>query len=382
MTSPVALELARKMIGVAGSRFRIPTPALVVDMDRLEANVAAMAARAARAGVTLRPHAKTHKSAFIAALQKRHGAVGACCAKVGEAEALHAEGVRGILVTSPVATEALALRCVDLARSDPDFMVTVDHSQGVEHLKAAAEQAGVTVNLVVDVDVGLGRTGVASVADAVVLATAISASPMLRFKGVQGYGGHWQHMKGAADRLAAIRSGMTRLAEVVEQLRSAGLTCEIITGGGTGSFEADVEIGLLSELQPGSYVFMDNQYVDALAGDPDGAFATALTVQTQIISNNAPKWLTTDAGLKAFATDGPFPRPVTQAFAAQTYAYFGDEHGRLSRPADPDLCRHGVRLEVTAPHCDPTVDRYTHYHLVRGDVLVGIARIDAAGCSQ
>ena len=376
-----AERFAHDLIGQPGSRWRLPTPALVVDLDALGANIAKLAARAKTAGVALRPHAKTHKSAFIAGKQIAAGAVGVCCAKVSEAEALAAAGVRGILVTSPIAADETAERCAALAGQDPDFAVTIDHMVGVEALQTAAQRQGVTVQVVIDVDVGLGRTGVADAASAVELALWITADANLNLKGVQGYGGAWQHMVGADKRFAAARAGMARLTEVVEALRADGHVCPLVTGGGTGTCAADVNLGVLNELQCGSYIFMDRQYADALAEDPDGAFQTSLFVQSQVISANAERWVTLDAGLKAFATDGPVPKPANPPFADQVYFYFGDEHGGLMRAEGQDIA-HGARVELMVPHCDPTVDRYSWMHMVRGDVLVAIEPIEAARRSQ
>ena len=376
-----AEKFALSLIGQQGSRWRLPTPALVVDLDRLEANIARMAARTKAAGLALRPHAKTHKSSFIAKAQIAAGASGACCAKPGEAEALAAAGVRGLLITSPIASEDVAERCAALTALDPDLMVTVDNAIGAHALQAACAAAATAIGVVIDVDVGMGRTGVASVAAAVALADVIAGCPDLRLRGVQGYGGSWQHLEGAEVRLAAVQAGMPRLTAAVESLRAKGHACPLVTGGGTGTVTADIATGVLTELQCGSYVFMDNQYADALGADDDGAFATSLMVQSRVISANAKAWVTIDAGLKAFATDGPPPRPLTAPFAGAAYFYFGDEHGGLPRPDGAPVTL-GERVELMVPHCDPTVDRYGAYHLVRGDVLVDIVPIEAARQSR
>jgi D-serine deaminase-like pyridoxal phosphate-dependent protein len=376
-----AEQFAQSLIGQQGSRWRLPTPALVVDLDRLEANIARQAGRAKAAGLALRPHAKTHKSAYVAKAQIAAGAVGACCAKPGEAEALATAGVTGLLITSPIASADVAARCAALTQLDPGLMVVIDHPDGVRFLQAACEDAGASLGVLIDVDVGMGRTGVADPAAAVVLADAIAGSARLRFDGLQGYGGSWQHMPGAEARLAAVQAGMARLSGIVDAVRGCGHACPLITGGGTGTVAADTTTGVLTELQCGSYVFMDNQYVDALGDDDDGAFATSLVVQSRVISANAQAWVTIDAGLKAFATDGPPPRPMTAPFVGQAYFYFGDEHGGLPRPASGPVSL-GDRVELTAPHCDPTVDRYSAYHLVRGDTLVGIEPIQAARQSR
>ncbi len=376
-----AETFAQSLIGQQGSRWQLPTPALVVDLDKLEANIARMAARTRAAGLALRPHAKTHKSAFVAKAQIAAGASGACCAKPGEAEALAAAGVRGLLITSPIASEDVAERCAALTALDPDLMVNVDNPIGARALQAACAAAKTTIGVVIDVDVGMGRTGVASVEAAVELADIVASGSDLRLCGVQGYGGSWQHMEGAETRLAAVQKGMQRLTAAVEALRAKGYACPLVTGGGTGTVSADIATGVLTELQCGSYVFMDNQYADALGLDDDGAFETSLMVQSRVISANAKAWVTIDAGLKAFATDGPPPRPLTAPFAGAAYFYFGDEHGGLPRPAGAPVTL-GERVELMVPHCDPTVDRYSAYHLVRGDMLVGIAPIEGARQSR
>ena len=375
-----ALAASRALLGQPGSRFHIPTPALVVDLDALERNIARMAERARGAGVALRPHAKTHKSAFIAHRQLAAGAVGVCCAKLGEAEALAAEGVRGILITSPIVGAVNAARAANLARQEPELTLALDHPSQVDAIAEAAGRAGVSLAIVVDVDVGLGRTGVARPADAVAVADRIAAAPSLRMRGVQGYGGHWQHRPGAEKRLAAVSDGMALLTAAIDALRAAGHPVELVTGGGTGTVSADTELKVFNELQTGSYIFMDLQYRRALGDDPDGGFEHSLFVQSQVISVNAPAWVTIDAGLKALSTEGPLPVPAGERWG--DYGFFGDEQGRLTRPAGGAPVRLGERLELIPPHCDPTVDRYDIMHLVRGDVLVEVVPIEAARRSQ
>ncbi len=380
MTVRPADRLAQAMIGEPNSRFRLPTPALILDEAKLDANIGRMADRT-RGRVALRPHAKTHKCAWIAGKQIAAGAVGICCAKIGEAEALSAAGVRGILLTSPVADPLMPQRLCDVAALDPGFACVVDHPDPVTALGAEASRRGIRVNVLVDVDVGLGRTGVSGPHQAVALAEHVHRCAGLTLAGVQGYGGHWQHIPGIQKRCDAVRVGMETLSAVVDALRTAGYPVGTVTGGGTGTVAADLDLGVLNEVQPGSYVFMDAQYSDALGGDADGAFETSLWVSGQVVSANADAIVTVDAGLKAFATDGPMPRPAGPRFGGSTYAFFGDEHGALTRPAGAAV-RLGERVEFVTPHCDPTVDRYDAYHVVRGDRLVDIVPIEAARASR
>jgi D-serine deaminase-like pyridoxal phosphate-dependent protein len=371
------LAYTRALIGQPGSRERIPTPAAVLDLDAFERNLARMAARAKDAGLALRPHAKSHKCAAVALRQVEAGAVGICCAKLAEAEAMAAAGVASILVTSPIAGAVQAGRAARLAAQVADFRIVVDHPDGAAELGSMSQP----IQVLIDVDPGMGRTGVHDAAQAVEVFRAIAAQPSLRFLGVQCYGGHWQHMEGANARAAAVADGTAYLSTVIAALRQAGADVQVVTGGGTGTFEADAAQGVLTEVQPGSYPFMDREYRDALKDDPDGAFEQALTIAATVISANHPKWVTVDAGLKAFATDGPLPMAVTPKWAASDYRFFGDEHGRLMRP-DGEAVARGERVEFVPPHVDPTLDRYDVIHFVRGDVLVEIAPIEGRGASQ
>jgi len=369
-----AIEAA---VGQPGSQALIPTPALVLDLDAFERNVAKMQARADAAGLALRPHAKSHKCAALARRQIEAGAAGVCCAKLAEAEALAAAGIGRILVTSPIVGSGPAARAAALAAGMPDFRIVVDHPDGVAELGAAATTQ---MDVLIDIDPGLGRTGVHDAAQAVEVFRAIAAQPNLRFLGVQCYGGNWQHMEGANARAAAVADGMGRLKGVMAALREAGAEIGVVTGGGTGTFAADAAQGVLNEVQPGSYAFMDRDYRDALKGDPDGDFEQALRVAATVISANHPKWVTVDAGLKAFATDAGAPVALTLKFEGCAYHFFGDEHGMLARP-DAAVDR-GERVDFMPPHVDPTFDRYDVVFLVRGDTVVEIAPVEARGASQ
>ena len=366
------------LIGQPGSRALIPTPAAVLDLDAFERNIAKMAARAKSAGLALRPHSKSHKTSAIARRQIAAGAVGICCAKLAEAEAMAAAGIGAILVTSPIAGAVQAGRAAALAAALPDFRIVVDHPDGAAELAAAALGP---IQVLIDVDPGMGRTGVHDAAQAVEVFRAIAAQPNLRLLGVQCYGGHWQHIAGANARAAAVADGMAYLSTVMAALREAGAMIGVVTGGGTGSFAADAAQGVLTEVQPGSYPFMDCDYREALQDDPDGAFEQSLAIATTIITVNHPDWVTVDGGLKAFSTDGPLPVAMTAKFADCAYRYFGDEHGRLARPAGQAVAR-GERVEFAPGHIDPTLDRYDVIHMVRGDMLVEIAPVEARGASQ
>jgi len=374
------VRAALSVLGRPGSRFEIATPAAVVDVGALERNIALMSRRCAAAAVGLRPHAKSHKSAAIAHRQLAAGAAGICCAKLAEAEALADAGVPRILVTSPVVSTLGAERAAALRARLDEFAVVVDHGAGVRVLDEAARRHGGALDVLIDLDVGLGRTGSANADDALRLADDVARAPGLALCGVQAYGGHWQHVPGASTRLEQVAKAMAGVAATVGALEDAGHRVELRTGGGTGTWSADVDLGVLNDVQPGSYVFMDDQYRSALGADVEGAYEQSLFVQATVVSANQPAWVTVDAGLKALATDAGPPVP-TGAFARCAWSWFGDEHGLLVRPADGSVAV-GQRVELIPPHCDPTVDRYDLLHFVRGDVLVDVVAVTARGCSQ
>ncbi len=369
-------------LGTPGSVDLVPTPALLCDLDLLAANIEAMQRIADAAGIALRPHAKSHKSARIARMQLDAGAVGICVAKVSEAEALvaavEAEGgpPLPLLVTSPLGSGAVASRAIALA-GRCDLSLVVDHVDGVMEL-ATAMAGGPTVTVLCDVDIGLGRTGVTGPGPALEVVARIEDTPSLRFAGVQGYAGHAQHIAGRDFRRRSVDTATNRLTEVIGALETAGHHVELRTGGGTGTGLLDIELGVLTELQVGSYVFMDREYRDALGTDPESRFAQSLTLATTVISSNQPGFVTVDAGLKSMATDAGVPVVVDRPDA--TYAFFGDEQGLIAPSGGWSPVR-GDRLRLVPPHCDPTVDRHDRIWLTRADTVVGVAAVTARGRS-
>jgi D-serine deaminase-like pyridoxal phosphate-dependent protein len=375
------IDLHRHLIGQQGARAALNTPALVIDRDALERNIAAMAAFARENGLALRPHAKTHKSVEIARLQMAAGALGVCCAKLGEAEALANDGINAILITSPVVTPQAISRLVALHERIGDLMVVADHPDNVDTLAYATREASRPLPIVVDIDPGIRRTGVASPEAAVALAERIASHASLRFAGVQFYCGAQQHIESYADRRAAIEERTAYLQTVIDQLRTAGHDPKIVTGGGTGTHQIDASLGVFTELQVGSYVFMDRQYeVCDLRGDGAQTFERALFVDTHVISANSQGMATLDAGFKALSTDGGTPGVVDGAPEAAMFVFMGDEHGALI--AMDHVFRIGDRVVLAPPHCDPTVNLYDSYHVVRDGTLVDIWPVSARGRSR
>lgn len=353
-----------------------PTPCLALDVDALERNIRRMADFAAARGLALRPHAKTHKSRAVAALQVKAGAVGICCATLHEVEQL-AGAAPSILLTSPVVTPDKLARIAGLVAKGVNLAVVVDNP-GIVPLLNAAIGAGPKLRTLVDVDPGAGRTGVAFPEDAVSLAAAITAQDRLTYGGIQFYCGSEQHITVLADRRAAIATLNRKLADTVAALSAAGLQPPVVTGGGTGTHAIDADAGLLTELQCGSYVFMDQDYGACELGGA-GPFEHALTLHATVVSANHPAFVTLDAGTKAIATDAGEPRILTGAHSGSRYRFKGDEFGRLDLPDGAERPMVGARIVLIPSHCDPTVNLHGRYHLVRGGEPAGIWPAEGRG---
>ncbi len=364
------------------TRNEIPTPALILDLEAFERNVAKMAGHCAANGLALRPHAKTHKSADIATAQIKAGAVGVCCAKLAEAEALAAEGIEDILLTSPIVTDNSHARAVALAQKIKRLAVTVDHPDVTARLAAAAQAASITLPVLVDLNVGTMRTGILPGQLSTALAQQVDSAPALNFEGFQAYAGHLMHLPTKGERAEGNKDAMAQMQVAIKGAQAAGLTPNILTGGGTGTYNIEPDSGVLNELQAGSYIFMDKEYGD-VAGDgwQDIGFEPALFIDTTVISANNPGFVTTDAGFKSFAMDGPKPA-LYKGYEGAKYFFMGDEHGGITVPEGMDAPAPGTRLATIVPHCDPTVNLYDTYHCVRGDALEATWPVTARGKSQ
>jgi 3-hydroxy-D-aspartate aldolase len=377
-----ANALNAPLVGEPDSRSRLQTPALVIDLDIVERNIARMAEHARVHNIALRPHAKTHKSAEIARRQIAAGALGVCAAKLGEAEALADAGVDSLLITSPVVTEPGIARLMVLNAKVRELMATCDNPDVARRLSAAATASGRTLKLLVDIDPGMSRTGIALGDKAFALVELAANSPGLEFAGLQCYAGNLQHLESPGERRDRSLSILRELGEFRDALAKRGIASRIVSGGGTGTFDIDPDAHVLTELQVGSYVFMDRQYKDVWEKPGDRIpFETSLFVQTTVISANREGLATTDAGLKAFATDAGVPEIAGGAPEGASYFYFGDEQGGVLYPPTNRKLLPGDVLACVVPHCDPTVNLYDYYHAVRGDRLEAIWPVDARGRS-
>jgi D-serine deaminase-like pyridoxal phosphate-dependent protein len=358
----------------------IDTPALIVDLDALEHNLRKLADFAARSGVRLRPHAKTHKCPAIALKQIALGAVGQCCQKVGEAEALVAGGVRDVLVSNQVVGMHKLRRLAALAR-DASVSLCFDASEPVAAAGAAAREFDVTLGALVEIEVGMQRCGVAPGEPARGLARRIAQTPGLRFRGVQAYYGTAQHLPSFAEREAAIRGAAVAVRQTVELLNGDGLDCELVTGAGTGTYEIEAASGVWNELQAGSYVFMDTDYarIGGRHGDRFADFRHSLFVLATVMSVPAPDRAIIDAGLKSYSGEkGP---PWVHGLADVEQVGISDEHGKLKLGPKATRLQLGDTVMLIPGHCDPTVNLHDWYVGVRGGRVEALWPIAARGAS-
>jgi D-serine deaminase-like pyridoxal phosphate-dependent protein len=366
------------------NKFDLDTPCLVLDVDNLEQNLQKMQQTVAAAGKQIRPHAKTHKCSALAKRQLATGAIGACAAKVSEAEALARANVDGILITGPVATSRKIERMLDLLAVSPALMVVVDHIQSIELLAAALRARGLSMDVLLDLDAGLQRTG-ASLSAAPELAKAILTWPELRLKGIQAYAGQVQHIQAYAERQAASQTCLRAAAAVFRELQNLTPDCVIFSASGTGTFDIDLAIPELTELQVGSYACMDAEYLAVgSAADPAhfASFAPALRLLTTVISANQSGFVTVDAGLKSLYKDGGIPQILGAEQSGLKYTWFGDEYGKISSSDGQPLPALGSVLELVTSHCDPTINLFERFYLTRGEQVVDVWPIDLRGCSQ
>jgi 3-hydroxy-D-aspartate aldolase len=352
----------------------IDTPALVVDLDAYERNLDRMAASLAGLPVRLRPHAKTHKCPVVAHHQLARGAVGVCCQKVSEAEAMVQGGVRSVLLSNEIVGRRKIARLVGLAR-EADVAVCVDDAENVRELGEAARAAGVELRVLVEVNVGANRCGVEPGEPAAALAARVATTPGLRFAGLQAYQGRAQHIREPARRREAIEAAVAAVRATLDRLRAGGLRCEVVSGAGTGTYEMEAASGVYTELQAGSYVFMDADY--KRVEGPPAAFENALFVLATVMSRAVAERAVVDAGLKALAVDSGMP--VVAGRPDLEFTRASDEHGVLALSDPGTELRPGARLWLVPGHCDPTINLYDWYVCVRNGRVEALWPITARG---
>ncbi len=350
----------------------VDTPALVLELDAFERNLRTLADSVKGRPVRVRAHAKTHKCPEIAKRQLAHGAIGVCCQKVAEAEALVEGGIGDVLVSNEVVGAPKIARLAALAKR-ARIGVCVDHMQNVE----ALEESGARLDVYIELEVGMRRCDIAPGAAAVEMARAVSRSRHLKFAGLQAYHGRAQHMRTMEERHAAIEGSAQHVFEMRRLLENAGLPCPIVTGAGSGTYMLEVEAGAWDEIQPGSYIFMDVDYAKNEWVAPLPRFEHALFVLATVMSRPAADRAVVDAGRKASSVDSGLPR----VWQREGLAYGGasDEHGAIDIAPGASGPRLGEKLYLVPGHCDPTVNLYDWYVCVRGGRVEALWPITARG---
>ncbi|MBT4889028.1 MAG: DSD1 family PLP-dependent enzyme [Rhodospirillales bacterium] len=356
---------------------QIETPALVVDLDVYEHNLDRMAGILAGRDIRFRPHAKTHKSPEVALDQIKRGAVGVCCQKVSEAEIMVQGGVHDVLLSNQIVGRSKARRVAKLAKQ-ARIAVCADNKENIAELDAAAKEADITLSVLVEVEVGGDRCGVPPGKPALELAQIIQSAPNLEFGGLQVYHGNAQHIRKHTERHAAIAEAARKTTKTVNLLSSAGFECRTLAGGGTGSLDIDLELGVLNELQAGSYIFMDADYGRNFDRNEAfiGIFKNSLFVLASVMSTPRNDLAIIDAGLKAVAFDSG--NPVISSRTGVIYAGPSDEHGNLD-VSDNNPLLLGETVWLIPGHCDPTVNLYDWYVGIRGDRVERVWPVAARG---
>jgi D-serine deaminase-like pyridoxal phosphate-dependent protein len=354
---------------------QLDTPVLLLDLDAFEHNLIKMAQFFADKPTALRPHAKTHKCPEIARRQLQAGAIGITCAKVGEAEVMAQAGVQDILIANQIVGQTKIDRLTDLA-ARCELMVAVDDPTNVAALSQACQSASVSLRVLIEVDIGLKRCGVAPGTPALSLAQQVADSPNLRLAGLLGYEGHLVSIADPEERRTKVIQALIPLQATHDLLKENGLPVEIVSGGGTGTYDISGTYPPMTEIEAGSYVMMDNSYIKVR---PE--FKTALMVLSTVVSRPTPDRVITDAGKKAITTDHGLPQPMDAPGAA--VRRLSEEHGILEL-ADPGAVQlnPGDKIRLVPSHCCTNVNLYDALYVIQDGALVDIWPIAARGRAQ
>lgn len=349
------------------------TPALVLDLDAFEQNIRTYQNLISASGLKARPHAKSHKCAEIARRQIAAGAVGISTATLHEAEALAGKGINDILITSPIVGPLKRKFLLQLLEKGVALTLVVDNPEQVP-----SPPASHPLDILIDIDLGMGRTGVREIESVLRLVDTVSKTKGLSWRGLQAYSGKVQHISDPSERSATYSAQLRLLVDIITALDKRALKPVAVSGGGTGTLAIDSREGILTEHQAGSYIFMDVEY-NAVNIGGSVSFDTSLFIHSTVISGNVRGQATIDAGLKSFATDGPLPKVTAGAPVGTTYTFFGDEHGLLTYPEVTYQLPVGSVVKLETPHCDPTVNLHDYLHIAQGDTLIDIWKIDGRG---
>ncbi len=355
----------------------IDTPSMIVDLDLMEGNIKKLMDKLLPTGRDIRPHLKTTKSAILANKLAKAGATGGCVTKVSEAEVIAAAGFDDLHITCPIIGPAKVRRLVELFQRHRKIRIVVDCEVGASAINDALEKLGIEEPMLtlIDLDVGLHRTGVKPGQPAMDLIKYVGRLKHLKIIGVQGYEGHLQHLHDFEDRKAQCLESMRILTSTAESFRQAGFTIDVVTTGGTGTAEFCASVPGVTELQPGSFIFMDTDYRNAV-----GTFyANSLTILSTVISKQGARAVTIDAGLKSLTTDSGMAECSDPRYR---YNEFGDEQGSLVWEEETPELAVGDRVEIVPSHIDPTINLHDVYYAHRGGVIEGIWPVDSRGKVQ
>ena len=365
------------------SKWDLDTPALCVDLDKMERNIAKMQSSLKANGISSRPHSKTHKCAAIAKYQLATGSIGICCAKVSEAEAMLENGVEKVCMTTSNPSPSKIRRAMAIRKRNSSFIQAVDLEENARDLSAAAKEAGVVADVVIDVAVGT-RSGIPAGEGVLALAKVIDKLPNLKLRGMLSYDGGVQHAKGFAARKERALKNIEPNAEMFAMMKKAGLNAEIFSGGGSGTYNIMHQAPGFTDVQVGSYLFMDMQYLAIGSQDDPNVytdFQPSLTVLVTVLNNRFPGLLTTDGGSKAFTLNKPNAGVIGEP--GMDYNAGSDEFGSIKITGTPGKSyKIGDKLECIVPHCDPAVNEYDWIYGTRKDKVEVIWPITGRGRSQ
>lgn len=374
------MELDKESIGK--SKWDLDTPALCVDLDKMEQNIKVVHNRLQGTGIAVRPHVKTHKCPEIAKMQIAAGAIGVCAAKLGEAEVMLNNGINSVMMTTINVSPSKIMKAMALRKKYKGFIQATDNAQNIQDLQDAAKAAGVKAEVVLDIDV-IRRSGVAPLQPALTLAQLIDKSPNLKFCGILAYDGSVQHVIGFAARKAQALKTLEPVVKTYEMMKAAGLNMEIFSGGGTGTYDMLTEVPGFTDVQVGSYLFMDRQYIEIGGAKNEKIFddfAPSLTVLATIVNNYHPGRLTTDSGSKAFTLNKPNPGVIGEPDF--NYNAGSDEYGTITYEKSSKSYKVGDKLEMIVPHCDPIVNLYDNIYGIRNGKVEKVLAVLARGKSQ
>lgn len=369
---------------IGKKKSQLDTPCLVLDKELLTKNIATLQQEVNQKHKSLRPHVKTHKCSEICKLQITAGAAGIAAAKVSEAMVLAKQGFKNTLITSPVVTELKIKNLITCLQQDPELTVIVDNLENAYALNAAAQEFNLHLRVLIDLDPGVGRTGIAP-HHVLSFAKELQKFKHLTLAGIQCYAGNLQHISDYQQRRAASTLIMQKAGECMKQLLAAGLPCKILTGSGTGTYDIDLQIPEVTEVQPGSYTVMDHEYYSIGSENHPthyDKYLPAMTLLTSIISVNHDTHVTCDAGWKALYATATKPKVLHPHGYAYDWGGFGDEHGKITAIDNIELPKLGDRLELMVAHCDPTINMFDVFYVVENDMVVDIWPIDMRGKSQ